>query len=477
VNVRTAKRFLTAVDAPAAWGALGALGALAVAARPTAARHLAVGHAWERARVPERALVQFDAAAVRARESERASELRWLHPSQFAAERLRARLGQARVEDPLITCRVASLPSDRRSARAADAGRFAVEITDNGLRVFGSAASGVARVRIEVDGLVVRHQTTGGSKRRPEFTFAIQRSALAAFGTRTTLRVRDDHGTPLRTPAGSEGFVLEVPHGDGSLRRRLAGDVTLDKKGGLPLDAGALAGRRVAYLDLYARALAAFGDVLDRPLFLMYGTLLGCWRDGDLIPGDDDFDVGYLAEGADPERVKAETLTVIEQLVASGFVVSFNRRGRLFRLSDPAADAIAPELRVHLDVRPVWFDAGSAWAHNHFTMPSEPSDWAPFAEARLGGVRVLVPRATERFLAHQYGPGWRSPDPGFTYHRDAIPEAVWAYLARALVTPTEYRRLRSALEARPTVAAAGGRFVADAWDDLYPLARDRVATP
>lgn len=102
-------------------------------------------------------------------------------------------------------------------------------------------------------------------------------------------------------------------------------------------------------------------------------------------------------------------------------------------------------------------------------MPSEPADWAPFGEARLAVAQVLVPRATERSLEHQHGRGWRSPDPGFAYHREAIPETVWACLARALVTPPEYRRLRSAPDARPEVAATGGRFVAEAWDDLYPL--------
>lgn len=477
MNVRTAKRVLTTVQQPWAWAGLGLAGSVLVRVRPSADRHLAVGHALDRAGFPERALRHFDAAIACARRGDRAADVRWLHPAQFASEHVRYRLGRARVHDPLFACRVKPVTRTPRAPRASDAGRFAMELTDNGIRIIGFTRRGTKRVRIELDDEVIRAQATGGSEQRPEFTFTLRRATIAAFPPTATLCVRDDQGALLTTVGGGTEARVDVPHGTGDLVRYLGPEGTLDKKGDVPLGAAGLAERRSAYLDLYERARDLFATELDRPLFLMYGTLLGSWRDGDLIADDDDFDVGYASEETEPEAVKRETFGVIERLVEAGLAVSFNRRGRLFRLSDPAAPTAsgpaAPTAgaaaAVHLDVRPLWFADGNAWAHNHFTMPSRRDDWLPVAEHRLGATRVLIPRHTERFLESHYGPTWRVPDPGFTYYRDAIPEHVWTYLARALIQPAEYRRLRATIERRSVGSAGSGTFASEAWDDLYPL--------
>lgn len=477
MNVRTAKRVLTTVQRPWVWAGLGLAGSVVVKVRPSADRHLAVGHALDRAGLPERALQHFDAAIACARRGDRAADLRWLHPAQFASEHARYRLGRARVEDPLFACRVEPDRRTRRTPTGRDAGRFAVELTDNGFRIIGFTRRGTKRVGIELDDRVIRVQATGGSEQQPEFTFTLRRSSITALPTTATLRVRDDEGALLTTVAGGAEYRIDVPHGTGELARCLGPDGTLDKKGDVPLGAVGRAERRSAYLELYERARDLFATELDRPLFLMYGTLLGSWRDGDLIADDDDFDVAYVSEEVEPEGVKRETFRVIERLVEAGLAVSFNRRGRLFRLSDPnaqtpttpAAPMATVAAAVHLDVRPLWFADGNAWAHNHFTMPSQRDDWLPVAEHRIGATCVLIPRQTERFLESHYGPTWRVPDPGFTYYRDAIPEHVWTYLARALIRPAEYRQLRAALEPTRVGSTRPGTFASEAWDDLYPL--------
>jgi phosphorylcholine metabolism protein LicD len=101
----------------------------------------------------------------------------------------------------------------------------------------------------------------------------------------------------------------------------------MNKKGVISATEDELRERQSAYLELYADLRRFFAEELGKPLMLMYGTLLGYHRDGDLIPGDDDFDAGYISDEHDPIAVKEETKRVIATLVRAGYLVSFNRRG------------------------------------------------------------------------------------------------------------------------------------------------------
>src|SRR5690606_35133412 len=170
---------------------------------------------------------------------------------------------------------------------------------------------------------------------------------------------------------------------------------------------------------------------------LMYGTLLGFYRDGDFIPGDDDFDCGYISDRTDPVSVKEETKDIIVELIRAGFTVSFNRRGRLFRVQTERTG----QAGLHLDVRPLWFQDGRVWLHNHCSFPATRDDFLPPEEGSFRGVRVLIPHRTEVFLRGHYGPGWKVPDPGFTYYLSDIDPAILDNLAKALITVREYREL------------------------------------
>jgi hypothetical protein len=256
-----------------------------------------------------------------------------------------------------------------------------------------------------------------------------------------------------------------VPHGDGTLPEALAAGMSLDKKGDLSVSAEETARRQQEYLELYAEVRAFFEQRLGRDLFVIYGTLLGIHRDGDLIPGDDDFDAGYLAGSSDPEGAKDEAKRIIVELVRAGYTVAFNRRGRLFRVMRQDS----PGGRLHLDLRPIWFDGGHVWLHNYSTFPASLDDFLPVGDVELRGERVSVPRHPEVFLGGHYGPGWRVPDPGFMYYRHDIDPGIHAYLDRALLTPAEHQELlrtvRSVTEGVPGV----GRLVAIGAQDLYPL--------
>ncbi len=79
---------------------------------------------------------------------------------------------------------------------------------------------------------------------------------------------------------------------------------------------------------------------------------------------------------------------MVVELVKAGFTVSFNRKGRLFRLQWEHGDTDG----LHLDVRPVWFQDGRVWLHNHCSFPARREDFLPAAERPFRGTTVRVPR-------------------------------------------------------------------------------------
>jgi tetratricopeptide (TPR) repeat protein len=384
---------------------------------------------------------------------------------QFQLESIHHRLGRPRVDDPLFACTVTPVGS---LAGPDDpvVGVFDARTTFAGLAITGLVADPDAdQVEIWLDGTRLRAVNLGGGEPLRQFKLELRRTTLASFPRRSELAVVTAGGQRLRVPGGAERLRLEVPHGDGRLPRIIAAGGTLDKKGAISPSAEQTHQRQQRYLEIYARAREFFENELGRSLFLMYGTLLGLHRDGDFIPGDDDFDAGYVSEQTDPIAVKEETKRIIIKLVQAGFTISFNRKGRLFRLQleREATDGF------HLDVRPLWFQDGRVWVHNHCSFPASRDDFVPAAGATLRGVPVSVPRDTELFLRGHYGPGWKVPDPGFMYYLSEIDPAVLDNLGKALITVQEYRELADRIRREVGEAPPAGRLVSVGSQDLYPL--------
>jgi hypothetical protein len=384
---------------------------------------------------------------------------------QFDLESIYHRMGSPRVDDPLFECRAE--PGDPVSGSQPVAGLFRARFTFAGLAVTGIVTGDGDRVEVLLDGVPLRTVNVGGDGFFPEFTLEIRRATLASFPTDATVEVRTPDGSRLRAPGGADHLRLRIPHGTGDIRAVLAAGARLDKKGTISPSPAQTRLRQDRYLEIYDRVRDFFGRELGRPLFLMYGTLLGYHRDGDFIPGDDDFDAGYVSDATDPVAVKQETMRIVVELVRAGFTVSVNRRGRLFRvqLEREANDG------YHLDLRPVWFSGGRVWVHNHCSFPSQREDFLPVAEGELRGVRVLVPQDTEAFLRGHYGPGWKVPDPGFQYYTSEIDPEILANLARALITVRECRELSARIAREVGDSPTVGRFVSVGSQDLYPLDR------
>jgi tetratricopeptide (TPR) repeat protein len=389
-------------------------------------------------------------------------------PWQFELERAHAALGNRRVVDPLfdVTARPGAAPTAGGSESERVAGVFDVRTRATGLVVEGYITSpSVDAVEVVVNGTVIRSVKVGRSDGLPRFSLPLHRSTVGTLPARSTFLVRITSGEALVVPGGGVELLLDVPHGDGTLLGILGSGRKLDKKGLIGPTPAEIVRSQDLYLEQYAEISSFFERDLDRPLFLMYGTLLGLHRDGDFIPGDDDFDAGYISDESDPVAVKRETMTFMLALLRAGYTVSFNRRGRLFRVS--MADERYTGL--HLDLRPVWFDEGKVWAHNHACFPSERGDFLPVERRQLRGVEVSVPRQTERFLHRYYGPTWNVPDPGFMYYADEVDPAVRDNLAEALITPKEVRELQALVRAEAANHPGMGRFVSIGSQDLYPL--------
>jgi tetratricopeptide (TPR) repeat protein len=407
----------------------------------------------------------------------RASTGRWVlavtQRWQFDLESIYHRMGTPRVDDPLFVC--SAEPGEAVPGSQPVAGLFRARFTFAGLVVTGIVAGGNGssgdgssdsdRVEVLLDGVPLRTVNAGGDGFFPEFKLEIRRATLESFPKEAMLEVCTPDGTRLRAPGGADHLRLCIPHGTGDIRDVLAAGVRLDKKGAISPSPDQTRLRQERYLQIYDQVRDFFAHELGRPLFLMYGTLLGYHRDGDFIPGDDDFDAGYVSDATDPVAVKQETMRIIVELVRAGFTVSVNRRGRLFRvqLEREANDG------YHLDLRPVWFSGGRVWVHNHCSFPSRRAEFLPVAEGELRGVRVLVPHDTEAFLRGHYGPGWKVPDPGFQYYTSGIDPEILANLARALITVRECRELSERIAREVGDSPPAGRFVSVGSQDLYPL--------
>jgi hypothetical protein len=413
----------------------------------------------------EAAIGQYEAALVEAEASNDRWALNAKQRWQFQCERCYHLLGQGRVEDPLFDAAVEPSGTTAVATRSV-AGLFTAELNYLGLTINGLLGSAnCEHVNIYFNGKLLRAVNVARDSFLPQFKLTIKRNTLALFPNRGVLEVRTPDGEQLNGPRGADHIVISMPHGNGRLLGIIGDGAALNKKGEIRPSPEETRHRENRDLEIYSRLRTFFEDHIGRSLFLLYGTLLGYHRGRDLIPGDDDFDAGYISEKSDPLAVKEEAKEIILELVRAGFTVSINRRGRMFRVqlqpTEPAG--------CHVDVHPTWFQDGNVWIHNVVAMPSSREDFLPVVHGTMRGVAVSVPRRPEIFLRGNYGPGWRVPDPGFRYYPSEVDPAVMRNLAKALITVGEFKSLAQRVKQELGHGPMAGRLVSIGSQDLYPL--------
>lgn len=388
------------------------------------------------------------------------------------------------IADPLFSCNITPARDGSVGTERDAPGRFFVEFGFLGLKVKGQLtdrdAVAAGQVELRLDGHLLRHiGIMADQSGRARILFTVRRPALDMFPRRGRLSLHDVTGRALtvdqryfpteQTTQPSTQIELAVPFGNGRIFGHLAATGQLDKKGWpQPTDAQVQV-RQQQMLELYSRVQRVFAQEFNRPLFLLYGTLLGQVREGDFIPGDDDFDVGYVTEARTPAAIKAEAVAIMEKLVARGFIVSLNHLGRPHRIRD----ALSGGPEIHLDNHIIFTPGdGHVWLHPRAKLPLTLDSFRTVEEVTMRGVEVLRPVGAEKFLAAHYGPDWRVPDPGYINIVTAQDREVAQRLAALYLTRAEQR----AFARRLAKAGLAGDFIAAALEDPYPIQRwaDRV---
>jgi tetratricopeptide (TPR) repeat protein len=324
------------------------------------------------------------------------------------------------------------------------AGYFEASITNNGLLVEGFVLHGhTGSIELFLNGMrILRLAGNEGAWNR-DFKTTIVHNVVGAFPPRSelSLRVGDSH---LCTINGARSVDVVVPDGRGELEELFSAGHVLTKKGRWADPVATSGSRDDTYLSAYAKAKQFLDTELGIKLFLSYGTLLGCYRDGHLIPGDDDFDVSFVTEATDPDSLKVEVIEVIKSLLRGGFDSRVAVDGRMFHLR---VDDVV------LDVNPFWFHRRRAWSFDAHDLTRDVFD--PAATLTVHGVQVYVPNQTEAFLAENYGPDWQTPRSDFQYHRLKADQTV---LRKARLVPSEVAALTDYSDELRAKNPRAGRF-------------------
>ncbi len=378
---------------------------------------------------------------------------RW-QTEQFRFHRTLAKLGTPLVNDPLFECSVMPEHGHKEDA-------VKVHLVYRGLRVKGFSNRNLI-AELLIDGKLLRRDKVTVDNGGRFFWLFINRPALAQFPTDCELQVRLED-TETATLIEKSRFSLRIPHGTGEIFQTLREQGPIDKKGNLPVSPVELLQRQQAMLSLYETIGKTFQDLFGKPLFLMYGTLLGLHRDRDFIPGDDDFDVGFVSEHCDPAAVKQEAKEMILRLAREGFTITLNRKGKPFRIHDGSDN---PDL--HLDACPVWYQEDRVWANPYGCFPLSLDAFRTVETCTLRGTEVQIPTGTEAFLQAYYGKNWRTPDPDYTLSRPLTESMKRNFLAICL-KPSEVNHTRMLLECERRKGKPVGRIHSKAIQSLYPL--------
>ena len=194
------------------------------------------------------------------------------------------------------------------------------------------------------------------------------------------------------------------------------------------------------------RALKVSNEIFEaqfsKKLFICYGTLLGCIRNNDFIPHDDDVDVCFLADGQGLDAAVDEFRQVIKTLTDIGQRIVFDSGGQFHWLVQ----------ETWLDIFMAWMEGDKLYMYNAGGIFSRNQIY-PLGECEFKGRQVLIPNDAEAMLELIYGPRWRIPDPSFQWRE-----------------PREVRAKMNELNAISVGDASTHNEIKDYWARFYQCA-------
>jgi tetratricopeptide (TPR) repeat protein len=339
----------------------------------------------------------------------------------------------------------------RRSVRPAGpsrtgepAGFFDAMIARDGLQLSGFLLPTDSDfVEFRLDDLFLKQIRVYAVPWRSTFRFDVSKGTLRNFPARCRLSALVD-GRPLVTFGGAAALEIHVAEGTGRITKKLQTGDVLTKKGHWPLSGPRLVERRQRYLNIYER-IRDLLEGTDRQLFLCYGTLLGCHREGGFISGDDDFDASYVSTAPSPERYRQECFETALLFLRHGLDVAFAINGRMFKVGTD---------KVWIDVGPMWFHRGRALSFVAHDLDRGMIE--PLRTTTFNGRRAYVPREPAAFLADTYGSDWSTPRSDFRYYRSPEDNRI---LSQMWAKPSEVRKLARRAEALRKTNAGAGAFM------------------
>lgn len=175
-------------------------------------------------------------------------------------------------------------------------------------------------------------------------------------------------------------------------------------------------------LQVYGRellqAVGSEAEELGLKPFLMWGTLLGCVRDGGFIPNDHDVDMGLL----DADFLRVPELR--QRMLARGYTVRQEDAGKISFLHPRVAWLWVDIDRIHETRDHLWSVNTGSDEPVVFSYWFSRASFQTLVPRELDGVRVLVPGGAEDVLSATYGT-WRVRQSKKGYLRGPLNLMLW----------------------------------------------------
>lgn len=149
--------------------------------------------------------------------------------------------------------------------------------------------------------------------------------------------------------------------------------------------------------------------------FAVFGSLLGCIREGGFIPHDCDLDFGVL-----PGTTPSKLVNIFVEQYNFKFLHAFSYHGEVTEVTLQRWGVPMDFIFYKEDDTKSWCtvyhwspDAGYTDARQNSVKNVNQARVTDLRTLTVHGARVFVPENYEEFLCSEFGAGWRIPDPTF----------------------------------------------------------------